>query len=162
MCTFFVHTSRWRQSSWYMQLCTLQIGHSRLISSTRSPSTDSSRFIQISAVGSDANRSVSLQSSPLRIKYSVTDIYSHSGGHRQLYEAKVLSSRACVSQRLTVPSPRSRDPSEVGTRDCCVPPISGGKVNLEMSSQTPSQSFEYLSLPFRTDLRVVCPADHIL
>ena len=44
-----------------------------------SPCTDSSWFIQISAVGSDADKSVSLQSSPLRVKYSTTDIHSHSG-----------------------------------------------------------------------------------
>ena len=37
----------------------------------------------------------------------------------------------------------------------------GWEVNLEKSSPTPSQSFEYLSLCFRTDLGIVRPADHL-
>ena len=33
---------------------------------------------------------------------------------------------------------------------------------MDNSSLTPSQSFEYLGLAFRSDLEVVCPADHLL
>ena len=38
----------------------------------------------------------------------------------------------------------------------------GWEINLEKSSLSPSQSFEYLGLRFRTDLGVVLPADHLL
>ena len=38
----------------------------------------------------------------------------------------------------------------------------GSEVTLEKSSLTPSQSFEYLGLIFRTDLEIVHPADHLL
>ena len=53
------------------------------------------------------------------------DIYSHCGGYRQLHETEILSTCACVSRRLAVPTSRLRDPSPVGTRDRCVPPVSG-------------------------------------
>ena len=38
----------------------------------------------------------------------------------------------------------------------------GWEVNVDKSSLTPSQSFEYLGLFFRSDLEVVHPADHLL
>ena len=38
----------------------------------------------------------------------------------------------------------------------------GWEVNLEKSSLNPSQSFEYLSLRFRSDLEIVDLADHLL
>ena len=38
----------------------------------------------------------------------------------------------------------------------------GWEVNMDKSSLTPSQSFEYLGLAFRSDLEVVRPADHLL
>ena len=38
----------------------------------------------------------------------------------------------------------------------------GREVNLEKSSLTNSQSFEYIGLRFRSDLEIVHPADHLL
>ena len=61
----------------------------------------------------------------LRVKYSATVFYSLCGGFRQLHETDFLSTCACVSRRLAVPTSRSRDPSPVGTRDRCVPSVSG-------------------------------------
>ena len=87
--------------------------------------SDSPRIIQVPAVGSFANGSFPLPGSTIRAEYSATDIHPYSGVNSQSHKTKVLSSRACVSRRLAVPTPKSRDASRIGTRDSCVPLIPG-------------------------------------
>ena len=69
---------------------------------------------------------------------------------------------ARVPLKLAVSPSSSRANDRIGTKDCCVSPISRVGGHVEKSSLTPSQSFKYLRLCFCSDLSVVCPTDHLL
>ena len=126
MCTKNVHTSRWRPSNQFVRPRVIQIGRFNRSQGHASLCSDLPRIIQISAVGPVANEvhhfwalPFGLNTAPLIFMRIVESIASH------IRQSHCLNSRACVSLRLAVQTPRSRNPSRIGARDIWVPPISG-------------------------------------
>ena len=87
---------------------------------------------------------------------------SGPGFSRVMLVATYSSSCSRLFGRLAVPTPAEGVPARSHTQGVQFLLSLGRDINIDMSSLTPSQSFEYGGLAVRTDPEVVCPAVYLL
>ena len=96
-------------------------------------------------------------------EYSATYFLPDSSVCAQIHEMDFKCSCTCVIGELATLPPALGDYSLAYTQDHSVSVIPGmGSQSRQLISGSQSNSFKYLGLRFRSDLEVLCPADHLL